>query len=214
VDALSGNPATVANVSVHVSDTEASVHVRTLDAVGAVIHECENVFTGCPFVVASTPASVDLVFPGGGIAKVEFIDKDSAGGADGFTLDDLAFDLIPRVQEVSIDIKPGSFPNSINLFSEGTVPIAILSSQTFDARTVDPTTVTLASAAVRLRGNGTPQASQQDVNGDGLTDLVVHVITNQLELTLGDAQAELRGRTFSGQSIRGTDSVRVVRDGC
>jgi hypothetical protein len=38
---------------------------------------------------------------------------------------------------VLIDIKPGSDPNSINLGSRGTVPVAILSTQDFDATTVD-----------------------------------------------------------------------------
>jgi hypothetical protein len=50
----------------------------------------------------------------------------------------------------AIDIKPGSFPNSINLGSGGTVPVAILSSITFDAMKVDPLTVTLTSAPVQL----------------------------------------------------------------
>src|SRR5205085_3194326 len=74
---------------------------------------------------------------------------------------------------VQIDIKPGSSPNTINLGSGGVVPVAILSSATFDATTVNPTTVTLANAAVRLKGNGTPITEQRDVNGDGRVDLVV-----------------------------------------
>lgn len=111
---------------------------------------------------------------------------------------------------VQIDIKPGSFPNSINLGSNGTVPVAIFSTAAFDATTVDPTTVTLANAGVQLRGNGTPIASAQDVNGDGRLDLVVHVSTEALQLTSGDVEAVLEGRTFSGQRIRGTDSVRIV----
>jgi hypothetical protein len=112
--------------------------------------------------------------------------------------------------EVSIDIKPGSFPNSINLGSNGTVPVAILSHTNFDARTVDPQTVSLAGAQIRLTGKGTPMTSSVDVNGDGLLDLLVHVNTNALELTATDTQAQLNGKTFGGKSIKGTDSVRVV----
>jgi uncharacterized delta-60 repeat protein len=111
---------------------------------------------------------------------------------------------------VQIDIKPGSYPNTINLGSNGTVPVAIFSTATFNAATVDPSTVTLAGAAVRLRGNGTPQASLQDVNGDGRLDLVVHVVTEALELTAGDVQAALTGRTTDGFWIEGNDSVRVI----
>lgn len=115
--------------------------------------------------------------------------------------------------QVQIDIKPGSFPNSINLGSNGTVPVAILSSAGFDARTVDPLTVQLAGASVPLRGKGTPMASFQDVNGDGLLDLVVHVSTEALTLGIGDTLAVLTATTFGGLPIRGTDTVRIVPPG-
>jgi hypothetical protein len=111
---------------------------------------------------------------------------------------------------VSIDIKPGSFPNSINLGSGGTVPVAIFSAATFDATTVDPLTVTLASAWVQLKGKGTPMASFEDVNQDGRLDLVVHVETQTLQLSSTDTTATLEGTTSSGLSIQGVDTVRVV----
>ncbi|MBI4454937.1 MAG: SBBP repeat-containing protein [Acidobacteria bacterium] len=130
-----------------------------------------------------------------------------AGGAfDAFVVkitDQLCFGVV-------IGIKPGSFPNSINLGSGGTVPIAIFSTTTFNARTIDPITVTLASAPVKLRGQGTPMTSIQDVNGDGLLDLVVHVSTEALQLAETDTQATLQGTTADGSCITGVDTVRVV----
>ena len=111
----------------------------------------------------------------------------------------------------AIDIKPDSRRNTINLNSRGAVPVAILSSPTFDARTVDPLTVTLAGAKVKLKPNGKPKTSVEDVNDDGRKDLVVHVITQQLQLQVGDTSAELEGTTFSGIPIIGSDKVRVVR---
>ena len=111
---------------------------------------------------------------------------------------------------MAIDIKPGSFPNSINLGSGGTVPVAIFSTQTFDARTLNPSTITLASAPVKLKGQGTPMASFQDVNGDGLLDVVVHVSTETLQLSDTDTAAVLRGKTSDGRVVKGTDSIRVV----
>ncbi len=110
---------------------------------------------------------------------------------------------------VQIDIKPGSYPNSINLGSGGVVPVAILSTPTFDAATVDPLSLTLASAPVQLRGNGTPQASLEDVNGDGLPDLVVQVVTEALQLSDTDTEAVLEGMA-AGTPIRGVDTVRIV----
>jgi VCBS repeat-containing protein len=112
---------------------------------------------------------------------------------------------------VAIDIRPGESPNNINLGSGGVVQVAILSSNTFNAPDeVDPVSVTLASASVRLRGNGTPTTTVRDVNGDGREDLIVHINTEALQVTNADTQATLDGKTFGGILIRGTDSIRVV----
>ncbi len=106
VDPVSGIGTDVSDVSVLVADSEIDVHVRTLDRFGGIIHECGNIFSGCPFVKESDAITVDLFFPGGGIAKVEFIDEGSGGFADGFVIDNLAFDPDPviapdqRVQEL------------------------------------------------------------------------------------------------------------------
>ncbi len=112
--------------------------------------------------------------------------------------------------EVEIDIKPGSYPNTINLGSHGVIPVAILSSATFDATTVKPESVMLAEAHAKLTGKGTPIFSISDVNGDGLPDLIVNILTDALQLTPGDTEAVLGGGTTSGFSITGKATVRVV----
>jgi len=122
----------------------------------------------------------------------------------------MAISITPFL-EVTIDIKPGSVPNSINLGSGGNVPVAIFSRPTFDARTVDPMTLSMASAAVMMRARGTPKAAPEDVNRDGLLDLVVHVATEALQLTKTDTEVVVTGRTLDGRFIRGRDTVRVVQ---
>lgn len=113
---------------------------------------------------------------------------------------------------VAIDIKPGSFPNSINLRAAGVVPVAFLSSSTFDATQVNPTTVTLAGATVKLIGKGNRYAcSETDVNGDLLLDLVCHVETAQFLIEPGSSMAVLEAQTFGGLRIRGDDSSRHRR---
>jgi hypothetical protein len=113
-------------------------------------------------------------------------------------------------KEVEIDIKPGSYPNTINLGSHGAVPVAILSSDTFDAKQVKPEFVTLAGAGAKLTGKGTPIFLYSDVNGDGRIDIIVNVLTDAFELSPGDTEAILVGVTRSGLNIRGKDSVRIV----
>lgn len=110
---------------------------------------------------------------------------------------------------VDIDIKPGSFPNSINPNSFGVIPVAILTTPTFNAATVNASTV-------RFGANGTEaapvQTALQDVDGDGDIDRILHFITQSTGITCGAPSASLSGQTFNGQAIKGTDSVRTV--GC
>ena len=113
---------------------------------------------------------------------------------------------------VVIDIKPDDSPNSINLKSKGSIPVAVLSSSEFDAQTLDPATVTLAGAPVRTTGKkGKFQAAFEDVDGDGLTDLLMHFDTAALQLSVNDTEAVLEGRTYAGEPVVGKDTVRIVK---
>ncbi len=116
----------------------------------------------------------------------------------------------PSVLEVEIDIKPGSDPNTINLGSKGVIPVAILSSMTFDATEVNPTTVSLGGAGVAVRGKGKSLAHAEDVNGDGLPDLVVQVETESLGFDTEAGDLILTGFTYEGQEIKGTDTIVIV----
>lgn len=116
------------------------------------------------------------------------------------------------IDQVQIDIKPESSENTINLGSNGSLSVAILSSDSFDATQVDPASVRLSSAEIRLRGNATYVSTQEDVNSDGLLDLVVQMSTDALDLTSTSETALLTGQTFAGDLFEGSDLVRVVPD--
>jgi hypothetical protein len=110
---------------------------------------------------------------------------------------------------VTIDVKPGGFPNSINPKSKGVIPVAVLTTDTFDATAVDPTTVFFGA----IGSEAAPVHSVlEDVDGDGNTDIMLHFRTQRTGIVCGDTSASLTGNTFSGQAIKGSDSIRTV--GC
>jgi hypothetical protein len=108
---------------------------------------------------------------------------------------------------ILIDIKPGGYPNSINLNSPGSVPVAILTTTDFDASTVNPTTVTFANAPpIRWE--------MKDVDHDGDTDMLLHFNTQDLNLDKNSREATLTGKTDDEMDIVvGTDSVNIVPKG-
>ncbi len=120
--------------------------------------------------------------------------------------------IVTNPKNVLIDIKPGGNPNNINLGSNGVVPIAILSTASFDATTVDPATVSMAGAGVAVRGKANRYlASNQDVNADGRLDLVLQVETENLDPSqLQNGYATVVGTTLAGVPIIGTDSIILV----
>ena len=104
---------------------------------------------------------------------------------------------------VVIDIKPGSDRNPVNLSSGGVTPVAVLTTDDFDATTIDGGTVTLAGASVR-------HSSVEDVDGDGDLDMIFHVSTRELSLDGTSTSATLEGATLEGVAVFGSDAVDIV----
>ena len=119
------------------------------------------------------------------------------------------------VLTVGIQIKDDDDPPPvrINPRSHGKIPVAVLSTLDFNAVTeVDPRSLTFghsgdeASLAFCNR-------SGEDVNDDGLADLVCHFNSRQTGFAAGDATAVLKGRTLDGRQIQGSEAIRTTGHG-
>lgn len=113
---------------------------------------------------------------------------------------------------VQIDIKPYSNVNIVNLNSHGALPVAILSSASFDVTQVDSTSICFGDAEdASQRGCAQAQhpSSLRDVNGDGRADLLLRFATQQTGIDPGDTQACLSGRMTDGPSMEGCDALQT-----
>ena len=105
-----------------------------------------------------------------------------------------------------LDIKPGSFPNSIKLTNNGVIPVALLGSASFDVTDVDWTTVAFAGDTTEAHG----KVHYSDVNGDGFLDAVLHFETQETNIAAGDTQACLTGKLTNNVAFVACDSVRPI----
>jgi PKD repeat protein len=142
-------------------------------------------------------------------------DKDGGVGTD-------ATKVTVGYVEVGLAIMPNANPSSISLKKQGSLPVAILSSATFDARTIDVASIRLGDEVGTdtgvEAGKGKPSSRIEDANGDGRPDVVLSFGVQQLiangDLTSSTTSLALRGfQGAAGDScinFRGIGAVRVV----
>lgn len=117
---------------------------------------------------------------------------------------------------VQIAIKPdddgdaaGTTTPKINLASKGKIPVAILSSSTFDATQVDVSSLSFGATGSEL-SLAFCDREGEDVNNDGMPDLVCHFQVALAGFKVGDTTATLMGHTKTGVPIRGSAAITVV----
>jgi endo-1,4-beta-xylanase len=115
--------------------------------------------------------------------------------------------LLAGADPIRIDIKPGSHPNPIHPASVQLVPVAILGSATNDVADVDPTTLAFGPEGAVLGHASCPHF--EDVNGDGVTDLVAHFVARETGIAQGDAEACLSGE-FHGLPFEACDGILTL----
>jgi hypothetical protein len=93
------------------------------------------------------------------------------------------------------------------------IPVAILTTSEFDATTVQPDTVCFGdsdSATERSCEEVHGTGHIEDVDGDGMLDMLLHYYAQKTGIEQQDTEACLSGQTNSGVRFRGCDSIRVV----
>ena len=163
-----------------------------------------------------------------------------SGGASGTGV----LNIFKKVQPgASLDIKPGSCPNSFNRNSNGVLPVALVGSADFDVKDVDLDSLLLVRKDDPLGGSvapnegppgphsefedvatpfaGDPQCDCHDLEGDGIQDLMMHFRSQQVVDALGlDAfspgalvSLTLIGTLLDGTPFEADDCVRLVPPG-
>jgi hypothetical protein len=123
----------------------------------------------------------------------------------------------PAVIEVDIDIKPGSYPNSINLGEHGLLPVAILGTSEFYVETIEPDSIGIGGVTLAARGSEKKPKlaySYEDTNGDGYLDMMtffdIQGLVEGNVLMAGTAELLITAILKVGTPIEGTDSVNIV----
>jgi hypothetical protein len=117
---------------------------------------------------------------------------------------------VTEVLFVDVDFSPMSDDvNPVNPNSKGLIAVVIPTSESFDASTVDASTVVVGvGGATPVHAGG----HLEDFDIDGDLDLVIHVRVNETGVECGDTSLEITARTASGQAIAGINEITTV--GC
>jgi len=140
-----------------------------------------------------------------------------------------AYELQVSIIIVEIDVKPGSFPSSVNLKSKGLTPIAIHTTDDFDAIDVVPMSVRLGDCDPTLEpvkyelydcdefpnpDYGDPEfPNAPEMIGDSDLDWIFYFETKAL-ICLGNVtDVTLIGITVEGIHFEGTSDISFVKQG-
>ena len=155
--------------------------------------------------VAATLKGVRIVEP----ARVQVIDAASGTLKASMKRRGFVFPAgicLPRLEAVAIDVRPGSKRNLIDPKSRRMVSVALLGSDVLDVADVDATTLGFGP-------NHTGPADEvyfDDVNDDGLTDLVSRYRIQDTGIQSSDTEACVVATLSAGTEIEACDSITTV----
>jgi hypothetical protein len=119
---------------------------------------------------------------------------------------------------VHADIKPGSDPNSINCEkTNGVIPVGVLSRPRWSATTIDADSVRFGPSGAKEvhtdPNTGAALRHVEDLDGNGLPDMVFHFKSGDTGIRCGDTSATIRGIARDSRGAKpfiGGDAIRTV----
>ncbi len=145
----------------------------------------------------------------------------------GFSMGQFRYTLAEDKNPFTVDVKPDSCENPLNVNSMGVIPVAILASMDLDVNDIDLSTV-------RLNGIAPQSSSIADLGGfyekeeacdcdptelDGIMDLDLQFNTQAVVATLGDVSdgeqviVSVTFDTMDGKSWTGEDCIWIIKKG-
>jgi hypothetical protein len=143
------------------------------------------------------------------LAVFSYVDPDAPPGTLPTFIVGPDVTIRPAAIPVAIDIQPGSDDNCININGHGIIPVAVLGSAALDVAAIDQGSLALAGLGVRVRGKA-PPCAPEDINADGIPDLVCHFEDDAGAWSAGDGIAELTGNLSDSTPIIGSDAICLV----
>ncbi|MEM4713603.1 MAG: PKD domain-containing protein [Candidatus Bathyarchaeia archaeon] len=182
----------------------------------------------------STGIIITAELAGYHLMTVKFAERHDIHSGIQINLNGVPIRATPPPIPVYVDIKPGSWPNPININSEGEFAVAICGTEDFDVMSVDPGTVKLYIEGVEegviplcwsYEDVATPFTGEPGgghaLRGDGYVDLLFHfdaqaavTILNLFEHISETIPLIIKGNLYKvagGVPIQGQDYVRILR---
>ncbi len=186
---------------------EVDLAISTNDTQTTIQYSINNIGSGI-FITSAIPDTYISTIYGRGAWGVN---------ADVY-FDDIHLETAP--EPVTIDIKPGSKENCLNINGHGIIPVAILGSADFDVSNIDIASLLFNGLEVQVRGNKEKTMCHlEDVSGDftypegvpdGYLDLVCQFEDDPTQWIIGHTDAKLTGELYDGTLIEGDDAICIV----
>lgn len=114
------------------------------------------------------------------------------------------------LQGLAMDVLPGSDDNVIGVEETNRlIPVALLGAETFSLAAIDPASLAFGPAGAAI-AREVKESSFEDVDFDGIVDLVVQFRTRDTGILRGDTEVCLVGASISGIPFRLCQAINAT----